>query len=100
MVGRAAGVLVVMLLALALAPGVANAAPKSGQTSTGSITYDGREYPYILHTPGSYKPGKPVPLLVMVHGCQTSADQEMRVTGFNQLADEQGFAVLYPDVDE
>jgi poly(hydroxyalkanoate) depolymerase family esterase len=87
---------------LALGPGVASAAsdpPAPGQTTTGTVTSNGTEFPFILHTPGSHHTDKPVPLLVMVHGAQTTADQEMRVTGFNQLADREGFAVLYPEVD-
>ena len=30
---------------------------------------------------------------------QTTAEQEMRVTLYNQLAEREGFVVLYPDVD-
>src|SRR4051794_5672399 len=76
---------------------VASADP--GRTTTGSITYRGAEFPYLLYTPKAYKPRRAAPLLVMVHGCQTTAEQEMRVTGYNQLAEREGVVVLYPDVD-
>ncbi|HWF53878.1 MAG TPA: PHB depolymerase family esterase [Solirubrobacteraceae bacterium] len=54
---------------------------------------------YIVYTPPSYTPGRPMPLLVMIHGCQTTAYQQMESTEFNQLAAEKGFVVLYPDFD-
>jgi poly(3-hydroxybutyrate) depolymerase len=40
-----------------------------------------------------------VPLVVMVHGAQTTAEQELHATGFNRVAQREGFVVLYPDVD-
>jgi poly(hydroxyalkanoate) depolymerase family esterase len=62
------------------------------------VTSNGTQFPFILHMPGSSDAGRPVPLVVMVHGAQTTADQELRVTGFDALADQEGFAVLYPEV--
>jgi poly(hydroxyalkanoate) depolymerase family esterase len=95
-------VLVVLLAALALAPAASAAAPDTGdpgKTTSGSITYRGSEFPYLLYTPKTYRKRKAAPLLVMVHGCQTTAEQEMRVTGYNKLAEREGVVVLYPDVD-
>ena len=37
--------------------------------------------------------------MVVVHGCQTTAEQELKVTRFNRLAERDGFIVLYADVD-
>ena len=98
---RAIGALVVALLACL--PGVAAAAPDPpdpGQTTSGTTVSNGTEYRYLLYTPASYKPGRAAPLLVMVHGCQTTAEQELKATRFNKLAEREGFVVLYPDVDE
>jgi poly(hydroxyalkanoate) depolymerase family esterase len=95
-------VLVVVVGVFTLVPSIAAAAPPSsdpGQTTTGTITYRGTDFPYLLYTPKAYKPHDAAPLLVMVHGCQTTAEQEMRVTGYNRLAEREGFVVLYPDVD-
>ena len=78
---------------LALAAGTARA------DTTGSVTSNGTVFPYILHAPATYDSNKPVPLVVVVHGAQTTADQERRVTGFDTVADENGFAVLYAEVD-
>jgi poly(hydroxyalkanoate) depolymerase family esterase len=40
-----------------------------------------------------------MPLIVVMHGCQTTAAQEEKITFFDQLADQHGFVVLYPEVD-
>ncbi len=89
-------------LAVCAAPTTARAAPDPpdpGQTTSGTVASNGTDYQYLLYTPKSYVPGRMAPLLVMVHGCQTTAEQEMSVTLYNQTAEREGFVVLYPDVD-
>lgn len=50
---------------------------------------------YKLYTPvGS--PRRRLPLVVMLHGCGQSAGNFATGTGMNQIADELGFLVLYP----
>lgn len=47
-----------------------------------------------------YTPAKPVagrPLVIALHGCGQDATAFARLTGWNKLADEEGFAVLYPE---
>ncbi len=41
-------------------------------------------------------PGRQLPLLVMLHGCTQSPDDFARGTRMNQLAEEEGYYVLYP----
>lgn len=97
---RATWALVVALLASV--PGVSMAAPDPpdpGETTSGTVTSNGTDYSYLQYTPTSYVPGRAAPLLVMVHGCQTTAEQEMKATLFNKVAEREGFVVLYPDVD-
>lgn len=96
---RTASALVAAVLVM---PGVAAAAsypPDPGETTSGTVISNGTEYEYLLYTPTPYVPGGAAPLLVMVHGCQTTAEQQMRATLFNELAEREGFVVLYPDVD-
>lgn len=71
----------------------------AGHVTSGNVTSNGTEYPYLLYTPTSYKEQRPAPLVVVVHGCQTNAEQQMRSSLFNELADRERFVVLYPDVD-
>lgn len=50
---------------------------------------------YWLYLP-SYATTEPLPLVVMLHGCSQTAAQFSQGTRFNQLAEEKGFAVIYP----
>ena len=50
---------------------------------------------YKLYVPSNYS-GRELPLLVMLHGCTQSPDDAAAGTGFNQLAEERGWLVLYP----
>jgi poly(hydroxyalkanoate) depolymerase family esterase len=51
---------------------------------------------YLLHVPKSVNVPK-IPLLVMLHGCDETAEEFARVTRMNDIADREGFAVLYPE---
>ena len=49
-----------------------------------------------VHTPPNMDKSKPAPLVVMLHGCLQCAGSAASQTGWNKLADENGFYVLYP----
>ncbi|XLZ73099.1 PHB depolymerase family esterase [Massilia sp. SR12] len=64
-----------------------------------SIYAHGQRLAYWLYLPDrstdiALSPG--LPLLVMLHGCQQSATEFAQGTRMNWLAEQQGFAVLYP----
>lgn len=92
--------LVGLVTCVAAAPAHAADPPDPGHTGSGTLTSSGAEYRYLTYTPTSLRSGRAVPLLVAVHGCQTTAEQHMKSTLFNRLAEREGFVVLYPDVDE
>jgi poly(hydroxyalkanoate) depolymerase family esterase len=54
-------------------------------------------YPYQVYVPPTYRAGTVWPLVVNVHGCGTSADQQMNAAEANPLADVEHFIVMYPD---
>ncbi|MDQ3048511.1 MAG: PHB depolymerase family esterase [Bacteroidota bacterium] len=49
-----------------------------------------------VHTPSSIDKNKKNPLVVVLHGCTQCAESVAAQTGWNKLADEYGFYVLYP----
>ena len=51
---------------------------------------------YFVYTPTTYHVRTAVPLLVMLHGCTQTAEDFAVGTGMNQLAEQYGFIVAYP----
>jgi poly(hydroxyalkanoate) depolymerase family esterase len=91
--------LALVVAVLACLPSAAAAASDPGKTTPGTVTSNGTEFRYLLYTPKSYVPGRAAPLVVVVHGCQTTAEQELKVSLYNEVAERERFVVLYPDVD-
>jgi polyhydroxybutyrate depolymerase len=92
---------VLLLAALACArPGASVPATPSdlpaGET-TRRLTHDGRERSYILYVPASVDRSRPVPLVFVLHGGTGNAESAIRMSGFNAIADQNGFVVAYPN---
>ncbi|QBB70164.1 PHB depolymerase family esterase [Pseudolysobacter antarcticus] len=62
----------------------------------GSYTCDSGTREYKLYVPECYRAGVKLALVVMLHGCTQSPDDFAAGTRMNELAEEQGFLVLYP----
>ena len=60
------------------------------------ITSFGTRREYLLHVPPSYKPSIPAPLVITIHGFAEWPAHVMRISGWNKLADQEGFIVVYP----
>ena len=52
---------------------------------------------YWLYLPGNYVATRPLPLVVMLHGCKQDAATFASGTRMNELADRESFLVLYPE---
>ncbi|HDD62279.1 MAG: hypothetical protein DRI65_09365 [Chloroflexota bacterium] len=64
--------------------------------TNGRIISSGQTRKYLVYVPKSYDPEQLTPLVISIHGfVQWPAHQES-MTGWNKLADEYGFIVVYP----
>jgi len=54
---------------------------------------------YALYLPRRLPRGGTVPLVVALHGCGQSPEDAAAGTRLNELADREGFAVVYPEQD-
>jgi polyhydroxybutyrate depolymerase len=52
---------------------------------------------FLLHIPQNYRNDSPLPLVVLLHGAFSTAEQTERETGFSELADKENFLVAYPE---
>jgi poly(hydroxyalkanoate) depolymerase family esterase len=81
------------------APAFAAAKPAPGTVERLTYGTGSTAHPYLVYTPRGYKPSQRLPLIVMVHGCQTTAYQQMEANLYNPLADRKHFVVAYPDTN-
>jgi polyhydroxybutyrate depolymerase len=65
--------------------------------STHTLTHGDLERSYILYVPASVNWSQPVPLVFVFHGGTGNAESAIRMSGFNQVADENGFIAAYPN---
>lgn len=70
--------------------------PEPGLVSSSILTPDGRERTYHVFAP-SISADESMPLLIAMHGGLGSGLQFRDNSGFDQLAEANGFIVVYPD---
>ena len=73
-------------------------APRPGEFLERSFASAAGARKYKVYVPARYSvaSSEPVPMVVMLHGCNQSADDFAAGTRMNSLADEHGFVVIYP----
>ena len=57
-----------------------------------------RDRLYVVHLPPRYDGSTPLPLVMVLHGCRQRNDDIRRITGFDAVADREGFIAVYPFV--
>lgn len=60
-----------------------------------TFSFASLERSYRVHVPNSHD--GPLPLVLILHGRTQTAEQMMRLTDFNRLADAHGFIAVYPN---
>lgn len=71
--------------------------PRGSTTEHTIPALDGRDRTYHLYVPASLPADRPVPLLVALHGGTGWGTQFEANSGFDGLAEANGFLVAYPD---
>lgn len=64
--------------------------------TNGSIQSSGETRKYLLYVPETYNPESPTPLVISIHGFAEWPAHQMKISHWNELADEFGFIVVYP----
>jgi polyhydroxybutyrate depolymerase len=62
-----------------------------------SLIHDGLERHYLVHLPPSYDGSSEVPLMLAIHGGNSSSHDLENMSGLSSKADEEGFIVVYPN---
>ncbi|HEY8850864.1 MAG TPA: PHB depolymerase family esterase [Gemmatimonadaceae bacterium] len=62
----------------------------------GSFVSSGEKRDYLLYVPKSYDRRTPTPLVISMHGAGLWGAAEKETSKWNDLADKQGFIVVYP----
>ncbi|MBW4663471.1 MAG: alpha/beta fold hydrolase [Chroococcus sp. CMT-3BRIN-NPC107] len=62
-----------------------------------TLSYQGTTRSYYVYVPSSYQSGKPTPLVLAFHGGGGSGDRLAASTNLNDVANREGFVVVYPN---
>ncbi len=65
--------------------------------TNGKIVSSGEQRRYLLFVPATYDPAKPTPLVISLHGFVEWPAHQMQISHWNELAQEYGFLVVYPE---
>jgi hypothetical protein len=60
------------------------------------VITSGEARKYWLHVPEGYDPAIPTPLIICIHGFAEWPAHQMKLSHWNELADEENFIVVYP----
>jgi polyhydroxybutyrate depolymerase len=69
---------------------------KVANRTNGAFVSSGQRREYLLHVPQRYDGARPTPLVISLHGAGGWPVQQRDLSGWNRLADAQGFIVVYP----
>ena len=85
--------LLVLVLALVLFVAISL---KIQNVTNGEIVSSGQVRKFLVYVPPGYDPARPAPLVISIHGYAEWPAHQRDQSGWNELADEHGFIVVYP----
>ncbi len=62
-----------------------------------TILHQGMQRHFLIHLPSGLKQRNGPPAVIVLHGGGGTPEAVARLTGFNRLADKEGFIVVYPE---
>src|SRR5439155_18562429 len=68
----------------------------SANRDNGSFVSSGEKREYLLYVPRSYDRSKPTALVISMHGAGLWGASQRDISRWNDLADREGFIVVYP----
>lgn len=86
-----------LLSLLALLTGIPGRAAYPPGMDQHTLRFAGKERSYLVYLPPSYDGRNPLPLVLIFHGGFQNAEKTVGLTGFNALAEREGFIAVYPN---
>lgn len=68
-----------------------------GTWAVGVVKNSSGSLDYKVWVSSGYQKGKPVPLMLMLHGCNQKAEDVAAISAMNDFADRNNFLVAYPE---
>jgi polyhydroxybutyrate depolymerase len=97
-IGKAMLAILLSLLGLlALGALVITVSFASLNRTNGEIVSSGETRRYLLYVPSTYDRSRPAPLVISLHGFVEWPAHQAQISRWNDLADEFGFLVVYPE---
>lgn len=62
-----------------------------------SLDHGGRTRRFAVHVPAGYDPARRTPVVLDLHGRNSTASQQMIISGMRRKADEAGFIAVHPE---
>lgn len=69
----------------------------AGETISNTVLHSGMDRTYDVYVPDSYDGETPAPLLIALHPSGADGEMMASISGLNELADEKGFIIAYPE---